>query len=135
MLLILSLWAIVDLDWIPYGRCSKVQVQILWLYYNFRHLYKICRIYDMNAYIVAITGLIFGAACILSHISRSQCAIMTLILELSVMFKPWVFYRYLRLLFRRPVFPRMLINEEVSEKWRNNRDFLHRITLVFSVQQ
>ena len=67
----------------------KVQVHSLWLYYNLRHLYKICRIYDMSAYIMVIIRLIFGAVCVLNHILRSQFVIMTLVLELSVMFKFW----------------------------------------------
>ena len=38
---------------------------------------------------MVIAGLVCGAACILTHILRSQFVIMTLVLELSVMFKFW----------------------------------------------
>ena len=43
----------------------------------------------MSAYIRITTGLIFGAVCVLNHISRSQLVIITLALELPVIFKFW----------------------------------------------
>ena len=43
----------------------------------------------MSAYIRVTTGLIFGTECVLNHISRSQLVIITLVLELSVIFKFW----------------------------------------------
>ena len=43
----------------------------------------------MSAYIRVTTRLIFGTVYVLNHISRSQLVIITLVLELSVMFKFW----------------------------------------------
>ena len=43
----------------------------------------------MSAYIMVTTRLIFGAVCVLNHILRSQFVIITLVLELPVIFKFW----------------------------------------------